>query len=296
MATASSGKEEEKETHDFCRDKRQQQRPADRERERNRTKYGSTRELIASLPNLCFFGHKTITQYNERYYDHGATHSSRARAGTDLGSSPIASMHSPYFKARGFESRSYADYLSKAGSDSGSINGFTGMDSPPEGAGFLSPSASASTFSAFASGSSDGNWAAMEAARVGGGEHGVTSWSTFDEWRSPNHLSGQRASETGDGATFDLAPPMRLEQGFLLVNYAALRWFSGDVVTQGNHAALVSAGTEALMFPQWHTARVLQEPDDETTPGSTHRAQRGGLLTQWEDNDASIHQDLGGFA
>ncbi len=89
---------------------------------------------------------------------------------------------------------------------------------------------------------------------------------------------------------------MRLEKGFLLVNYAALRWFSGDVVTQGNHAALVSAGTEALMFPQWHTARVLREPDDETTPGSTNRAQRGGLLTQWEDNDASIHQDLGGFA
>ncbi len=72
-----------------------------------------------------------------------------------------------------------------------------------------------------------------------------------------------------------------------------MRWFAGDVVTNGG-GALVDAGFVFLERAAGHTARILEEPTrgDE---GRDH-GMRGELLTMWEDNDAAIHQGLGGYA
>ena len=72
------------------------------------------------------------------------------------------------------------------------------------------------------------------------------------------------------------------------MNQGRMRWFAGDVVTSGG-AALVDAGFVWLEKREGHTARLLSEPQG----GGSGREE---LLTSWEDNDAAIHQGLGGYA
>ena len=232
-----------------------------------------------------------------------------AREGIDLGAEPLSSRHNPY-----------SSLLLRNGNFQPSSDGLFRLQEDWEGGG-VGPS-----------GVSYDAWAAMEAQLRGGGARGgsgVGSWSTFDYWKhagasggasyvnggdyhggesyggsdgdgSGRYGNGIVGVEDEDGATWDLAPPMRLEAGFLLINYGRIRWYSGDVVTSGAQAALVNAGTESVMHPQFHSARILAEPFEGGAAGGgeedTSRSRRGALLTQWEDNDASVHADLGGFA
>lgn len=83
--------------------------------------------------------------------------------------------------------------------------------------------------------------------------------------------------------------PLRLEALLHLVSHGRSRWFGGDVVVSGG-ASLVEAGVVWMEGPRGHTARVQQEP----VPGE--KARRSSRLTAWEDNEASWHQDLGGWA
>lgn len=102
-----------------------------------------------------------------------------------------------------------------------------------------------------------------------------------------------KAAHTGESPTAQLPlyarPPMRLEALLTLVSYGRTRWFEGDVTTAGG-ASLVEAGVVWMENPGGHTARVLVEP----VPGS--EARRASLVSVWEDNEASMHQDFGGFA
>jgi hypothetical protein len=83
--------------------------------------------------------------------------------------------------------------------------------------------------------------------------------------------------------------PMRLESLLHLISYSRTRWFKGDIITS-TQASFIEAGSVWMENPGSHTSRVLVEP----LPGEHHN--RNQLLTMWEDNEASIHQEFGGFA
>jgi len=93
----------------------------------------------------------------------------------------------------------------------------------------------------------------------------------------------------GDLLPLFAQPPLRLESLLHLVSFGRSRWFGSDVVVSGG-ASLVEAGVVWMEGPRGHTARVQQEP----VPGEQNR--RSKRLTVWEDNEASWHQDLGGWA
>ena len=70
---------------------------------------------------------------------------------------------------------------------------------------------------------------------------------------------------------------------------ACSRWFTGDVTTASG-GSLIEAGVVWMENPDGHTGRLLQEPSP------LDRSRRLDKLTMWEDNEASWHQDFGGFA
>jgi len=143
--------------------------------------------------------------------------------------------------------------------------------------------------SAFAD-QTQGRSATEAAARMAGAQSlNAATGSSFGSVGSERY----RAAHGGESATPQLPlyarPPMRLEALLTLVSYGRTRWFEGDVTTAGG-ASLVEAGVVWMENPGGHTARVLVEP----VPGS--EARRASLVSVWEDNEASIHQDFGGFA
>ena len=138
-----------------------------------------------------------------------------------------------------------------------------------------------------------GRRASETAARVAGAHSlPAATGSTGGTWDSRG-LRADGLAGGGDAGTPQLPlfarPPMRLEALLHLASFGRTRWFEGDVTTSGG-AALVEAGVVWMEDPAGHTARVLAEPE----PGEQRR--RAELTTMWEDNEASIHQDFGGFA
>jgi hypothetical protein len=149
----------------------------------------------------------------------------------------------------------------------------------------------ASGESAFAD-QTGGRSSAEAAARLAGAQslHAATGSATS---AAGGGGGGYQRAHRGESATPQLPlfprAPMRLDALLTLVSYGRTRWFEGDVTTSGG-ASLVEAGVVWMEDPQGQTARVLVEP----VPGS--EARRANLQTAWEDNDASMHQDFGGFA
>lgn len=78
----------------------------------------------------------------------------------------------------------------------------------------------------------------------------------------------------------------RLESLLHIVNYGNFLWYSGNIVLQ-EQGGIVNSGTITINQPETFTARIL----NQFTEGFYD-----SLITLWEDNDGSVHQDLGGFA
>jgi len=78
----------------------------------------------------------------------------------------------------------------------------------------------------------------------------------------------------------------RLEALMHIVNYGNMYWYSGDIVLR-EQAGIINSGTISIHEPETHTARIV----NEFTEGYYD-----SKLTLWEDNDGSVHQELGGFA
>jgi hypothetical protein len=115
--------------------------------------------------------------------------------------------------------------------------------------------------------------------------------TTSDQQQQARKYGAQSAATASSQLLLPNYPQqsMRLENLLHFISYGRTRWFVGDVITS-NGASYVDAGCVWMEDPRGHTSRVLAEP-----VAGEHQS-RNHLLTMWEDNEASIHQDFGGFA
>jgi hypothetical protein len=108
------------------------------------------------------------------------------------------------------------------------------------------------------------------------------------KFRGNAEIGARQGVEIGsrEFAEEDQTELMRLEMLCNLVNYGVFYWYWGDIVMK-EQANFVNSGVITINDPDAHTGRIV----NEFTEGfySTY-------VATWEDNDASIHKDLGGFA